>query len=326
MAVKDGEGQISRSIQSLLDQTFSDFELIIINDGSTDGTLSILEGFRDTRIRIYSQPNQGVAISANRGLSLARGRYIARQDHDDFSFPDRLKKQVAFLERSPEVYLLGTAAEIYNSEGPTGRCHDHPTQSEILAIELLFDNPFVHSSVMFRREVLEVVGYYNPDDEITPLDDYDFISRVASKFKVANLAERLVVYYESNKSLTSDFRLSGSPRDIELRQKKSRIMAMNISNILDEKKISDKLLFFANLYSQTPSLLKGSIVFQEIEDMLVDIFYKLNALFPQLSLNATYVKRLEHLTYCWYVNPGLASRFDLIKYKGKSLIRCIQIK
>lgn len=107
MAVKDGEEQISRSIQSLLDQTFSDFELIIINDGSTDGTLSIIESFKDPRIRVYSQLNQGVAISANRGLSLARGRYIARQDHDDFSFPDRLEKQVAFLDKFPEVLSIG---------------------------------------------------------------------------------------------------------------------------------------------------------------------------------------------------------------------------
>ena len=160
MAVKNGEARIWQSIHSLLNQTFSDFELIIINDGSTDRTVEIIESFKDSRIHLFSQANKGVAIAANRGLALAKGAFIARQDHDDLSRPERLQKQVSFLIEHPEIYLVGTCAEIYNSKGFAGRYHDHPTNSIRLSLEILFDNPFVHSSIMFRREVIKNVGYY----------------------------------------------------------------------------------------------------------------------------------------------------------------------
>jgi hypothetical protein len=168
-------------------------------------------------------------------LALAKGAFIARQDHDDLSRPERLQKQVSFLIENPEIFLVGTCAAIHNPQGFTGRYHDHPTNSKRLSLEILFDNPFVHSSIMFRREVIKSVGYYQPLKEITPLDDYDFISRVASKFKVANLSEYLVEYYEGENTLTSELRFAGSSKKNALKEKQAYIMARNMAGIIGPK-------------------------------------------------------------------------------------------
>jgi glycosyltransferase involved in cell wall biosynthesis len=321
MAVKDGEDRISQSIKSLLDQSFKDFELIIINDGSIDRTLEIINSFQDPRIQVYSQINRGVAISANRGLALARGKYIARQDHDDISMPDRLEKQVKFLEANSNIYLLGTAAEIWSKSGKTSRSHDHPIEPKTLALELLFDNPFVHSSIMFRRDIVKVIGYYNPSQKITPLDDYDFISRCALKFNVANLSERLVQYYESGGSLTSNFRSEEGVKDFDLKQKKSRIMARNICSILDIQKFDESITFFAKLYSKTPSLKGSKFSLNEMQKILLVIFEKINNGSDLGKLLPLFQIKLDHLVFCWYVNPKAASTIDTLRYEsGKRFI------
>ena len=145
MAVKNGGDLVKEAIDSILIQSLTNFEFIIINDGSTDETLRTLQAYRDPRILVVSQENQGLAKALNKGLMLARGKYIARQDHDDISLPTRLEKQVQYLEQHPRVGLLGTAAQIWSLTGSTGRFHDHPSASGVLAFELLFNNPFVHT-------------------------------------------------------------------------------------------------------------------------------------------------------------------------------------
>jgi len=321
MAVKNGGQIIRQSIDSILCQTFSNFEFIIINDGSTDETLEVIRQYQDPRIQIYSQENKGVARSANRGMALARGKYIARQDHDDLSMPNRLEKQVNFLEANPNIFLLGTAAEIWSKSGKTSRSHDHPIEPKTLALELLFDNPFVHSSIMFRRDIVKEIGYYNPSIKITPLDDYDFISRCSLKFKVANLSERLVQYYENDGSLTSNFRSAEGAKDFDLKQKKSRIMARNICTIMDLQEFDERITFFAKLYSKTPSLKGSKFSLNEMQKILLVIFEKINNSSDLGKLLPLFQIKLDHLVFCWYVNPKAASTIDELRYKsGKRFI------
>ena len=229
MAVKNG-GQIMReAIDSILNQTFTDFEFIIINDGSTDETLEVLAEYSDPRIQVYSQENQGVARSANRGIALARGFYIARQDHDDISLPTRLEKQVAYLDAHPECGLLGTAAEIWSSSGPTGRYHDHPTNSSLLKFELIFNNPFVHTSWMFRSNVISQVGYYSIDALREPPEDYEYVSRIAREYDVANLADVLTIYREMANSLSSEIRPDQKAKSQTFKSRLALISAENIA-------------------------------------------------------------------------------------------------
>ena len=187
---------VAEAIESILGQTYRDFELIVIDDGSTDETPRIAQRFRDPRLRFYSQKNCGLAATLNRSIELAEGRYLARQDQDDISRPQRLLRQVALLDANPQCALVGTWAEIWKDRQPTGRAHRHPSDNATLKYELLLDNPFVHSSVMLRKEALDAVGGYSTDQNRQPPEDYELWSRIARKYQVANVPEALHVYRE----------------------------------------------------------------------------------------------------------------------------------
>jgi glycosyltransferase involved in cell wall biosynthesis len=204
LSVRNGGADLPKAIESILAQTFSDFELIAINNGSTDGTRSYLDGIADPRVRVFHQADAGLAAALNRGISLARGRYIARQDHDDLADPSRIAKQVEFLDAHPGHALVGTRAEIWTGDRPSGRFHDHPADDEILRFDLLFDNPFVHSSIMMRKVALDRVGVYATDPARQPPEDYELWSRISRHYRVANLPERLTVYREVPSSMSRD--------------------------------------------------------------------------------------------------------------------------
>jgi glycosyltransferase involved in cell wall biosynthesis len=202
LPVRDGAADLPTAIDTILQQTFADFELIAVNDGSSDGTAAVLDGLRDPRVRVIHQDNMGLAAALNCGIALARGRYVARQDHDDWAKPTRLEKQVAFMEANPDCALVGTRAEIWVGNRKTKRVHDHPTDNAALQFELLFNNPFVHSSMMLRKSALDAVGGYSTDRSRQPPEDYELWSRLARRYTVANLPERLTIYREMPMSLS----------------------------------------------------------------------------------------------------------------------------
>ena len=212
MAIYNGGELLQSAIDSVLNQTYSDFEFIIIDDGSTDDSGRIIQAYakRDTRIRAFNQENQGLSKSLNRGLLLAQGKYIARQDHDDLSLPERFKLQHKYLEENPECALLGTAAEIWDIDRPTGRYHDHPTENGLLKFRLIFNNPFVHTSIMFRRSVINDIGFYSTDPMREPPEDFEYFSRIAKNYQISNLPNRLVIYREIPGSISSELRLPSS--------------------------------------------------------------------------------------------------------------------
>jgi hypothetical protein len=202
LSVKNGGRDLPRALDTILKQSFADFELIAINNGSTDGTRAFLDRVADPRVRAFHQEDMGLAAALNRGISLTRGRYIARQDHDDLADPSRIAKQVAFLDAHPDHALVGTRAEIWVGDAPSRRFHDHPTEDDILRFDLLLNNPFVHSSVMMRRSALDHVGGYTTDPARQPPEDYELWSRIARHYRVANLGERLTVYREVPSSMS----------------------------------------------------------------------------------------------------------------------------
>ena len=263
MAVKNGGDLIKESIYSIQCQTYTNFELIIINDGSTDETESVLLECSkfDNRINFYSQENQGLSKSLNRALSLARGELIARQDHDDLSMPTRFEKQVEFLKKNTDCGLLGTSAEIWDLNGATGRFHDHPTNFRALKFSLIFNNPFVHSSLMFHREILETVGLYSTDPKREPPEDYEFISRIARKYNTSNLAERLVVYRETPGSISSEIRPDHIIKTsfTRFQDNLAKISAENLAyaNKLSEVDIHCRM-FGHILHSSSPPIIKNA--------------------------------------------------------------------
>jgi len=202
MAVHNGELHLPESLASLLSQTYGDWELVLVDDGSTDSTFSIMERCRDARIRVFRNPeNIGLVRSLNRGLAEARGRYIARQDADDVSEPPRLEQQVVFLEAHPQVALVASDYLRTDDEGGVIGERHVPRDATSIRWRLLFLNAFAHSSVMFRRDVVEMLGGYNEGFPFA--EDYDLWSRIAWSADVAAIREPLVRYRQSAASMTA---------------------------------------------------------------------------------------------------------------------------
>ena len=204
LPVYNGAGYLADSVNSILTQTYKNFELIIINDGSTDDSAAIIHKITDPRIRYFEQENQGLAATLNRAIGLARGEFIARQDQDDTSLPHRLEKQVDYLRSHCNCGMVGTWAEIWVDDTRTERAHKHPADNASLQFFLLFNNPFVHSSVMLRKEVFDRVGLYCTDRSRQPPEDYELWSRVAREFDVANIPEMHLIYREVPTSMSRD--------------------------------------------------------------------------------------------------------------------------
>ena len=213
------------AINSIVHQSFKEFELIIINDGSTDNSEKAIKNLDDARIKYVKQKNQGLAATLNNGIKLSQSKFIARLDQDDLMLQSRLAKQVEYIELHPDCAMVGTWCEIWVGETPTDRGHKHPTLNETLQLELLFDNPFVHSSLMIRTDVLRDIGGYSVDKSRQPPEDYELWSRVARKYRVANIPEVLTVYREVEGSMT---RTEDSP----ILPNVIQISAENLANIL----------------------------------------------------------------------------------------------
>lgn len=205
MAVYNGERYLREAMESVLCQTFQDFEFLIINDGSTDKTRDLVLAYDDARIVLLdNKENVGLTRSLNRGLELAAGELIARQDADDISEPERLAKQVAFLDRHPELAMLGTWYKDIDLQGTIVEERKLPCDTTDIRWSLLFFCPFVHSSVMFRKSVVtEQIGYYN--ETLTYSQDYELWHRIARRFSVANLSEPLVRLRTTPWSMTSTY-------------------------------------------------------------------------------------------------------------------------
>jgi glycosyltransferase involved in cell wall biosynthesis len=201
LPVYNSEKYIRESVQSILDQTYENFELIIMNDGSKDRSDEAIRSITDNRIVYINQANMGLAATLNKAIGMAKGSLIARQDHDDLSLNTRLEKQVKFLNDNPETALLGTWAEVIDENGKlTEREHKHPIANIQLKFSLLFDNPFVHTSVMFRREAWQQAGTYSTDKSY--FEDYRLWSAISRDQAVANLPEILVKYRELSSGMS----------------------------------------------------------------------------------------------------------------------------
>lgn len=208
LPVYNAELFISDSIQSILDQTYSNWEMIIVDDGSTDHTLKAVDAFKDKRIQLLKKSNSGMADSLNKALAMAKGDYIARQDADDISLPERLEKQIRFMLKNAGIGLLGTWSGIINERGEsTGQFHKHPLSSPELKCDLFFDNPFVHSSVIFKRNIIDDCGVY--DTTVNSLvQDFEYWFRISRKYDIANIGEVLHQYRQLKSGIsfsTTDF-------------------------------------------------------------------------------------------------------------------------
>lgn len=203
MAVYNGERFLRQAIDSILSQTYTDFEFIVVNDGSTDSTCDILASYQqvDQRLRPYDQENRGLIASLNTGCGLAQGKYIARMDADDISLPERLVRQVRHADAHPEIGVLGTWVEYIDECGAPRGTWRMPTSPGVVAWYLLFGNCLAHPSVLMRRDVIGQMGCYCP--EALYAEDYDLWRRLRSVTHLANLPDVLLCLRRHGDSVSS---------------------------------------------------------------------------------------------------------------------------
>ncbi|MBG6235100.1 glycosyltransferase involved in cell wall biosynthesis [Pedobacter sp. CAN_A7] len=213
MAAYNAAKYITEAIESILHQTFEDFELLIVNDGSTDNTVAIINKFHDPRIRlIHNDRNRGLVFTRNVLLEEARGEYIAILDSDDIAISNRLALQYEHFKKHPELALCGGHGQVINHSGDT--INDPrlivPIGPENIKITLLFLNTFVNSTVMYKKEVLLELNGYN---DFAPAEDYELFIRIADKYAVDNI-DTVLVKYRDHDHNTSVVQVSTGSRKV----------------------------------------------------------------------------------------------------------------
>jgi glycosyltransferase involved in cell wall biosynthesis len=204
MPVYNGARYVGDAVESVLAQTFTDFELVIVNDCSTDATPQILAGIGDARVVVvHNERNLGPTGAANRGLAIARGELVAHLDADDLAERERLAEQVRFLDGHPDIAAVGSWYRKIDENGRSLGERRLPVQPAALAWGLLFYSPVVHSAVMYRRAVVLEVGGYRVQYRYA--SDFDLWSRIAERHRLATIPKRLVDYRIVSGSLTHTY-------------------------------------------------------------------------------------------------------------------------
>lgn len=206
LPVYNGGTFVQKTIDSILKQSFADFELIIINDGSTDNTKEILNNLTDRRVRVVHKNNEGIGATLNKGLQMARGKYIAQIDADDLAHPDRLEMQVKFLQENPGISVVGTATKVVYPDG-VEQVRRRPLSPVEVKKHVIKICPVVHPSVMMRKDSVLAVGGYDVNYDGSRgkrmgMDYHLWIRMISKGYKISNLPEPLVIHYKSKRSVT----------------------------------------------------------------------------------------------------------------------------
>lgn len=201
MPVFNSELFVKEAIESILNQSYKNFEFLIINDGSTDQSHAIISSFLDSRIKyVNNKVNKGIVNTLNEGLVLSKGKYIARMDADDIAMPDRLTKQAAFLTANPTYKLCGSMAIAIDATGKEINNLNRPQHSAKIKVFNLFRNAFIHPTIMADAETIKKFAY---SENFKYAEDYFLFSQITMSYPVANLHERLLQYRIHGESITS---------------------------------------------------------------------------------------------------------------------------
>jgi glycosyltransferase involved in cell wall biosynthesis len=219
---------IEDAIQSILNQSWADFELLVINDRLSQDAVTRIERISssDQRVKFYKSDGAGISEALNKGISLSKGKYIARMDSDDISEKFRLEHQVLFMQSHPEVGILGTQINYISQDGKQTGQSRFPTSHKKIAKELSFYNCIAHPTVMIRKSVIDIIGQY--DSKYDGSEDYELWIRAIEKTSIRNLGTPLLQYRESDSQVTKS-----NSRIID-RQEKSILWSRLLSDLSNE--------------------------------------------------------------------------------------------
>jgi glycosyltransferase involved in cell wall biosynthesis len=272
MPVHNGEKYLKTAIDSILGQTFSDFEFIIVNDGSSDNTEKIIDSFHDERIKIIKNTEKiGVSKSLNRAIESSRGDFIARMDADDISLPERLEKQIRYLEENHDIGIVGSNAYLINSDDKVTGRYKRPESHVLVKWTALFSNPMIHPSIMARANILRENKY---NEEFKNGQDYELWSRLifSKNIKFDNISESLIKYRIHDSSVTRDA-INKNKTPVSLQIGLNNINFLKLEPVVKEK-------FYRLISSPEVSIIK---IFRltGITKMLEKIFIKKENLKPK---------------------------------------------
>ncbi|WP_411819060.1 glycosyltransferase family 2 protein [Hyphococcus formosus] len=282
MTVMNEVQYIRLAIDSILQQSLSDFEFIIIDDGSTDATPDILRDYanRDTRVRILTNAtNLSVPKSANIGMANARGKYIARMDADDIAMPERFARQVDALERNPDIVLIGTGHEFIDSEGNVKSVHPHGSSPHIFDWISIFRPPLIQSSAMFRRSVIEQENLYY-DHDFNRAADFEFWHRLLQHGRGSEIPGVYVQYRTHDRNVSTRF----ASKQHEVWQRAAILNASRRFPAIDGDIINDTFCFFQAIERPTPTTIANTF----------DCLSQMEAVFAeQMQLNTQHRHELK---------------------------------
>lgn len=244
MPVYNASAYLQKAVESIVYQTFTNWELILINDGSTDKSGEICKRFDDRRIRyIEHDENKKLIATLNEGIDLCKGQYIARMDADDVAMPDRLAKQVAFLDKHSDYILVGSNALVIDKNDKVVGQVINPESDELLQVSLLFTSPFVHPSIMIRTDVLQQNKY---STDFIHSEDMELWMRIAKQGKLANLRDKLLKYRLHDVNVSVQYNQQQQANSLQLLHQS--LQKLDITPTDEELKLH-KLSF--ELYSHT---------------------------------------------------------------------------
>lgn len=232
MPVYNGERYLDEAINSILSQSFTDFEFVIIDDGSDDRSWKIMQSIRDSRIRLErNEKNMGLIATLNRGIKLAKGEYIARMDCDDVSLPNRLKIQVMFLDTNQDIGMVGTDFTMITSDGTPWnppKLFNVSTEPNLVEWGLYFNCHVCHPSIMVRKTVYSHLGGYR--DEFIHAEDYDFFLRAVSYTKISNLQQVMYKLRKHERNVSTIYGdIQQKNADLAVQQALYRTLGVSIS-------------------------------------------------------------------------------------------------
>lgn len=238
MPAFNAELYIEETINSILTQTFHDFEFLIYDDCSSDRTYEIIKSFSDRRIRLFrNEFNIGYVKTLNKLIELASGEYIARQDNDDISLSTRLQEQISFLDENPKVGLCGSNVEVF---GKMNIISSMPLSDEEIRAYMIINNPICHPTVMFRKSIFEEFGISDYDESLCPAEDYNMWFEISKNTRLANLSNVLLKYRWHNENV------SQLKKNIQLKMV-SRIKAKILFHTLSYEISNEELTLFNSL-------------------------------------------------------------------------------
>jgi GT2 family glycosyltransferase len=313
--VHNRERYIRVAVNSILAQTFDDFELLVVDDGSTDATMEVLERFSDPRLRVVSNPgNRGIPYTRNRGLELARGEYIALLDSDDHAYPHRLRRQVTYLDRHPGIAQVGSWCSFMDADGAMlERVRRQPLTPEDVHAHLLFHCPVINRTVMARTAILRELRY---DEAFPRCQDYDMHARlVRAGHRLANLGEILVCGREHAGRFTG--RTAGLGRERKMAVYRAMLERIDVA-ATDEELQRHHVLSRPREREEDPETYLG---WAEAWLWRIKQAYRARPVYPEPALSRA-LGAIWALN-CWHARRALGRRAALGRLGGSPLARGI---